>query len=412
MICLRKFAKDRKVTLLKCGHVICELCWDFTVKVQCPIHVATTFDKIDFELKVPKSAGLRILSLDGGNGVRGLIECEILSFIETMTEYKIYQLFDLMVGSGVGGFVALSATFRKDDSRSIATLLSEFTQKHHSLILKPNLPFFQKYKFSSRAVKIAMRSIFGDTKLYARCDVDPTTPLVAVVAKRRGLPSILPIFFTNYVHSEGLEDLEEIDGRQIIHDCCVWETAVATLSAPPFHRPLHIRGNQYFDGSFAAANPSLYALFEAQRFWKSPIDCLISVGSGLSRAVGSKLEGDRILNWDGEIVDVVSSIENDAQQTALECGTKNIYYVRLNPELSAGFPLHKISQKEVQNLFKVVKDYLSTNNDLMKSVCRRLLASLLYVDTITAPKFKEGDKWTIVIRSREKNIHRPEVLSQ
>jgi hypothetical protein len=401
MICLRKFAKDCKVTLLKCGHVICELCLDFTVKVDCPIHNNKPFEKIDFAAKIPKTAGVRILSLDGGSGVRGLIECKILGAIETITGYKIYQLFDLMVGSGVGGFVALSAALRKDDSRNIALFLAEYTQKRDSLILKRKLPFLKKYKFSSQPLKKQIQSVFGYVKLYDRYDVDPTTPLVAVASKRRGSSAPLPVFFTNYVHSGGLEDVKEIDGRQILHDCCVWEAAVATLSTPPFHRPLHIGSNQYFDGSFVVANPSLYALFETQQLWGSPIDCLISVGSGLSRAVDSKLEGDRILSCDGQIVDVVSAIENDAQQTALECDKRNIYYVRLNPQLSAGFPLDRISQKEVKNLFKVVNGYLSTNNNLMKRVCRHLVASLLYVATITAPKL-EGDKWTLVIRSREK----------
>jgi len=89
MICLRKFAKDCKVTLLKCGHVICELCLDFTVKVDCPIHNNKPFEKIDFAAKIPKTAGVRILSLDGGSGVRGLIECKILGAIETITGYKV-----------------------------------------------------------------------------------------------------------------------------------------------------------------------------------------------------------------------------------------------------------------------------------------------------------------------------------
>jgi hypothetical protein len=43
---LRSFTKERTVNLLKCSHVICEACWDFTVKLECPIHIGTVLDFI------------------------------------------------------------------------------------------------------------------------------------------------------------------------------------------------------------------------------------------------------------------------------------------------------------------------------------------------------------------------------
>lgn len=56
---------------------------------------------------------------------------------------------------------------------------------------------------------------------------------------KRGLSSRWPVFFTNYVHSTGLEDCKEVGGqRQIIFDSSVWHAAVITLSTPPFFRPL------------------------------------------------------------------------------------------------------------------------------------------------------------------------------
>jgi hypothetical protein len=43
----------------------------------------------DFKGKIPGQAGVRILSLDGGNAVRGIVQSKILEKIETMTRYKV-----------------------------------------------------------------------------------------------------------------------------------------------------------------------------------------------------------------------------------------------------------------------------------------------------------------------------------
>jgi len=108
-----------------------------------------------------------------------------------------------MVGSGVGGFVALSAALRKDDSRNIALFLAEYTQKRDSLILKRKLPFLKKYKFSSQPLKKQIQSVFGYVKLYDRYDVDPTTPLVSY--NTQIFNDVLPYFVISESLSLSLE---------------------------------------------------------------------------------------------------------------------------------------------------------------------------------------------------------------
>ena len=62
------------------------------------------------KLKIYKQAGSRILCLDGG-GMRGLIQTEILARIEAMTGRKVTELFDWIIGTSVGGIVALSLVY-------------------------------------------------------------------------------------------------------------------------------------------------------------------------------------------------------------------------------------------------------------------------------------------------------------
>ena len=54
--------------------------------------------------------GQRILSLDGG-GLKGLIMIEILIRIEQLTQRKITDLFDWIVGTSTGGVIALGLVY-------------------------------------------------------------------------------------------------------------------------------------------------------------------------------------------------------------------------------------------------------------------------------------------------------------
>ena len=61
-----------------------------------------------------KKAGSRILFLDGG-GVKGLGMIEVLSHIEMVTGRKIVELFDWIVGTSIGGMIALGLVHGKCD---------------------------------------------------------------------------------------------------------------------------------------------------------------------------------------------------------------------------------------------------------------------------------------------------------
>ena len=54
--------------------------------------------------------GQRILCLDGG-GLKGLIMIEVLIRIEQLTQKKITDLFDWIVGTSTGGVIALGLVY-------------------------------------------------------------------------------------------------------------------------------------------------------------------------------------------------------------------------------------------------------------------------------------------------------------
>ena len=56
--------------------------------------------------------GERMLFLDGG-GMRGLLEIEVLLEIERRTGRQIVELFDWIVGTSIGGVIALALVYGK-----------------------------------------------------------------------------------------------------------------------------------------------------------------------------------------------------------------------------------------------------------------------------------------------------------
>ena len=62
------------------------------------------------KLKILQKAGSRILCLDGG-GMKGLVQAEVLAQIEAVTGRKITELFDWIIGTSIGGIIALGLVY-------------------------------------------------------------------------------------------------------------------------------------------------------------------------------------------------------------------------------------------------------------------------------------------------------------
>jgi hypothetical protein len=138
--------------------------------------------------------------------------------------------------------------------------------------------------------------------------------------------------------------------------------------------------DEYIDGSFVANNPSMHALQEANNLWKRPIDCLISIGTGFCQTTPKT--NDARLSWSNRQVDLVYETMNVVSQVALSCHQNNVFYGRLSPEINTSFPVDATSKTDFHNLSKMTLDHLTKNIDELKTICQRLIASLLYVATV------------------------------
>lgn len=106
---------------MSCGHGFCDECVkDFgTVDESCRyqykldrcvlclqdfgINPKTAAESMQLLRLIPKCAGIRILTLDGG-GIRGIVELAILEKLESRVGLKVpvRDLFDLVIGTSTG----------------------------------------------------------------------------------------------------------------------------------------------------------------------------------------------------------------------------------------------------------------------------------------------------------------------
>lgn len=90
-----------------CGHLLCLSCCkenQIGAQVKCPCCLT---ESLWAHTDPPEGAGYRVLSLDAG-GIRGVVTAMMLVQVETLIGISIANLFDLIVGSGSGGLIALS----------------------------------------------------------------------------------------------------------------------------------------------------------------------------------------------------------------------------------------------------------------------------------------------------------------
>jgi energy-coupling factor transporter ATP-binding protein EcfA2 len=106
---------------LPCGHVLCTPCVKAfgtsrsrtTIDMKyCPLHENNTqaHFRLSWQISLkPPGAGIRILTLDGG-GVRAIVQLTILQQLEHAigVELPIQAFFDLIIGTGTGGLIALA----------------------------------------------------------------------------------------------------------------------------------------------------------------------------------------------------------------------------------------------------------------------------------------------------------------
>ena len=155
--------------------------------IRCPIHREP--QKFSPRL-LPIQSGCRILSLDGG-GVKGLAQLAMLREIESRCfEIPVIHLFDLVVGTSIGGQIALALnTPAASEPLTVATGIGKFrelvkTSFERKILMPFNIISVIRAatKYKSTNVERQLKGLFGeDTQLFsASSSSQSSVPNIAV----------------------------------------------------------------------------------------------------------------------------------------------------------------------------------------------------------------------------------------
>jgi len=203
----------------------------------------------------------KILSIDGG-GIRGIISCKILEFIENEIG-NLHETFDLMVGTSTGGIITLGLAAPGEDKESCAFDAKALANiyEHHgkdifgkrkgNFILR-RIPFIKPYR--SVGLNNLLNQKFGRRELKS-CLTD-------VLVTSYDLKKGRPFYFSSRLARE--RDEENFSLKSI---------ARSTSAAPIYFEPslVQIREAEdlaLVDGGILANNPSILAYIEGKELYK------------------------------------------------------------------------------------------------------------------------------------------------
>lgn len=263
--------------------------------------------------------GKRILSLDGG-GIRGMFLIDILRSLETACGRKITDLFDIVVGTSTGGLIAagLLAGRSLDSIEECYWKCSVSFEAAKPSILTEVSRFMYGSIISPDVIYGIIQDMVGDIRL----DELPESPRLLMVATDASQSLPRPFLFRNRPVDKS--------NFQYVTTAFLADAVRCSTSAPTYY-PNHtkIGARTIVDGAIHSNNPVLFAIAEAALvFPDSPIDIIVSIGSGLQEVTLLDTPPSGFIEWVTSILNMSTDTETSHNLAAAIMGSK---LIRINP---------------------------------------------------------------------------------
>ncbi|KAK8075762.1 hypothetical protein PG997_010425 [Apiospora hydei] len=419
---------------LPCGHVLCTLCLQGYGE-QHNVHGYRVFgcpmeeieggreEACTIYLK-PASAGVRILTLDGG-GIRGIVELEVLEQIEiALGGIPIQCFFDLVVGTSTGGLVALglgSMQWRVSECiEKFVKLCDEVFTRRSGSTLPLIGSFIENYhhsKYQTTTLESAMQFAFTeDLLLYGGQRLPGTTLPLKVAVTATNLAGNKTYVLANYNQPRGAPKSSHYHfQRPEVNDTelKIWEAARATTAAPRYFKSFHheLSHKTYIDGAVLHNNPIRIADAERKVLWPEVQipDMILSLGTGGSThlgRVGSEHMSEARKGVFTHGRQLYSILRNNMQQT-LDCERSwneffdnmvtalsttsftTSRFRRLNPDVGT---IPALDEKDkIDDLRRRAQESLRRDRSRIQDVARQLVASSFYFELLPIDTEPEND---------------------
>lgn len=272
------------------------------------------------------SKKFKILSIDGG-GLRGIIPLLILQEIEKLTGKKIYELFDLIVGTSTGGIIACGLTATKDGKTPHLTIekLIELYSTKGSVIFPYKKTIFTKInsffnpKFCPDGLDSELKNYFQDLNLNN---------------------TLKPIIVSAYdIRNNEVVMFKSRKSNEPGYNCLLKDVSRATSAAPTYLPSYDVtfggKLRTCVDGGVYINNPSLAAVSDAIRntYGIENLNIndisLLSLGTGIyTENIGIKdTKSWGIKDWVRPITDIMT--QATSKSVDYECNELLDEYLRL-----------------------------------------------------------------------------------
>ena len=319
---------------------------------------------------------LKVLSIDGG-GIRGVIPATVLAEIETRTQARVADLFDLIAGTSTGGIIALGLVkpAKGDSTRPeyAASELAELYEKEghrifarspwHHLVALDNL---LGEKYEAAGVESVLKDYLGDTPL--------SKALTETLVTSYELETREPWFFARH---KARSDPN--------FDFPMTFVARATSAAPTYFEPEELAKTTphggLVDGGVFANNPAMCAYVEAKKLHPGADDVLVvSLGTGQhTRPIHYAEAKDwGLAHWAKPILDVVFDGVSDTvdHQMKVLCRVSDEgdpRYFRYQTELDVGSDdMDNVTKTNMAALKQKAHALIEERNDSLDELCHEL----------------------------------------
>lgn len=338
---------------------------------------------------------ITLLSLDGG-GIRGIISCIILKYIEEQLQQKDHpqaklgDYFDLIAGTSTGGLITALLLCPDEHQKakfSVTEALALYTEKGASIF---DVSFWDKLlnpfgllkeKIDDTPLEHELAHVFGTLEL--RHLIKPCLITAYDITARKAT------FFTSHNAENPLRNFR-------VTDVCR-----ATSAAPSYFEPAQVvslSGEQFtlIDGGVYANNPALCAYAEARKIPFSKVlnhpekpdyptandMIVVSVGTGtvLKPYAFDDFKNAGKVEWITPLIDIllssnVETVNYQMQKMYESLGNENTqHYFRLMPELlKASSEMDDTTPENIQNLIQDGLTFVRKNQVQLDQIVQKLL---------------------------------------
>ncbi|KAE9417604.1 hypothetical protein Angca_003657, partial [Angiostrongylus cantonensis] len=323
-----------------------------------------------------KSRGVNILSIDGG-GTRGMMGLEVLEQLEKVTEKKICELFDYVVGVSTGGIIAsllVGKGYSVNECRDIYVDVSRRLFSQNRLTGVSGVVLNHSYYDTKKWVKI-LKEIIGEELTLIETSKE-CVPRLSIVAAVVNSPVIEPYVFRNYEPPAGRDSHYRGSTGHFL-----WQAIQASAAAPLYFEEVKLEHFLLQDGGIIANNPTAIGIHEAKLLWpEERLHCVVSVGNGRSVLVTIFLKFVSLFRFLAKfsslqkfnrIVDSATNTEA-VHMCMHDLLDQNVYF-RLNPYMTAPYGLDETDPKKLKQMQNDAKLYVRRNMSKIEEASARLL---------------------------------------